>query len=129
MRRTFFFVMGWVALVIGLVGIFVPLLPTTPFLLVAAFCFSRSSERFHHWLVHHRHFGPLIRTWQREKAIPLRAKVIALLMMAGSLVWLAWTDRVPPTVKIFPFVFVLATAVFVITRPLPRRERRGEGER
>lgn len=68
---------------LGIIGIFVPLLPTTPFLLLAAACFARSSERFHTWLIEHNHLGPMISGYLDGSGIPLRAKRIAI-----TLVWL-----------------------------------------
>ena len=78
---------GALALAAGLVGIFLPVLPTTPFVLLAAFCFSRGSARVEAWLLAHRRFGPLIAGWRRHRAIPLRVKQLAwVTMAAGSLV-------------------------------------------
>lgn len=68
---------------LGIIGIFVPLLPTTPFLLLAAACFARSSERFHTWLIEHNHLGPMISGYLDGSGIPLRAKRITI-----TLVWL-----------------------------------------
>lgn len=78
---------GWLSLVVGFIGIFLPLLPTVPFVLLAAFCFSRGSARCERWLLEHRRFGPVIRDWRENHAVPLRAKQLASVMMAaGSLV-------------------------------------------
>jgi uncharacterized protein len=81
---------GLTALLTGLVGIFVPLLPTTPFVLLAAFCFSRSSRRCEHWLLSHPRFGPVIRDWRTSRSIPLRAKQFAWGMMAIGSAWAWW---------------------------------------
>lgn len=75
---------GLLALLLGIVGIFVPVLPTTPFLLLAALCFARSSARFHRWLLDHHISGPLIRDWALHRSIPLRIKRFAYLLMALS---------------------------------------------
>lgn len=72
---------GWFALLLGVIGIFLPLLPTTPFVLLAAFCFSRSSERFHQWLLNHHFFGPIVKAWEEGKGIPKQARNFALLLM------------------------------------------------
>ena len=81
---------GTVNLVTGIVGIFLPLLPTTPFVLLAAFCFARGSARWEHWLLNHPRFGPMVRDWRASHAIPLRAKQLAWTMMAASSAWAAW---------------------------------------
>ncbi len=83
-------IVGMIAIVLGVIGIFLPLLPTTPFLLLAAACFARSSERMHHWLMHHRLFGDYLRNYQAGNGIPARAKVLALVMMWSSLSYAAW---------------------------------------
>ena len=78
---------GVLSLSLGIIGIFVPLLPTTPFVLLAAFCFARGSSRCERWLLGHRIFGPMVRDWRADRAVPLRAKQLASLMMAiGSLI-------------------------------------------
>jgi uncharacterized membrane protein YbaN (DUF454 family) len=69
---------GWLSIALGVVGIFLPVLPTTPFLLLAAACFARSSPRFYNWLINHKRFGPLIRGYLEGNGIPLKAKVYAV---------------------------------------------------
>ena len=76
---------GTLCVVLGIIGIFLPLLPTTPFMLLAAACFARSSQRFHDWLLANRSFGPLIREWQRHRSIPYRTKVTAIMLMTLTL--------------------------------------------
>lgn len=69
---------GVVSVGLGTLGIFVPLLPTTPFLLLAAACFVRSSDRLHHWLMNHRVYGPVIRGYREHRALPASSKVTIL---------------------------------------------------
>jgi uncharacterized membrane protein YbaN (DUF454 family) len=81
-QRALWLVAGFLSLATGIVGIFLPLLPTTPFVLLAAFCFSRGSERCERWILEHPRFGPMVRDWRATRAIPLRAKQLAWVMMA-----------------------------------------------
>ncbi len=80
-----FFVAGVVALGTGIAGIFLPVLPTTPLVLLAATCFARSYRPFHEWLVGHRLFGPIIDEWHRYRSIPYRTKLLAIATMATGL--------------------------------------------
>ncbi|MDR1331728.1 MAG: YbaN family protein [Tannerella sp.] len=78
--------LGMISLGLGILGIFLPLLPTTPFLLLSAALFARSSERLYGWLLSHRLFGEYIRDFLQEKAIPLRIKILSIsVMWAGML--------------------------------------------
>jgi uncharacterized protein len=86
-QRWLWLAAGWLCLITGVIGIFLPLLPTTPFVLLAAFCFSRGSARWEAWLLHHPRFGPLVRDWRLHRAVPLRAKQFATLMMAIGSAW------------------------------------------
>ena len=81
--RIFLIIVGSVSLVLGIVGIFVPMLPTTPFLLLSAAAWVKASPNLYAWLINHRIFGEYIRNYREHRAIPLRAKIISV-----SLVWL-----------------------------------------
>lgn len=83
-RRLPWLIAGALALALGVLGIFLPLLPTTPFVLLAAFCFARGSARCEAWLLGHPRFGPMVRDWRTYRAVPLRAKQAAWLMMSIS---------------------------------------------
>ena len=82
--RLVLVVIGHLCVVVGAIGVFVPLLPTTPFLLVAAACYARGSERFARWLDEHSRFGPPVRAWREHGVIPTRAKWLAALTIVGS---------------------------------------------
>jgi uncharacterized membrane protein YbaN (DUF454 family) len=75
---------GVVALALGIVGIVLPLLPTVPFVILAAYCFSRGSRRWEKWMLDHPKLGPIVRDWREHHAVPLRAKQLATAMMAIS---------------------------------------------
>jgi uncharacterized protein len=81
MQRILLLTLGWLAIILGALGIVLPLLPTTPFVLLAAWCFARSSPRFHHWLLWRSPFGRYLRHWQRHRAMPPGAKGRAIAVM------------------------------------------------
>ncbi|MYM62611.1 YbaN family protein [Pseudomaricurvus sp. HS19] len=98
MTRWVLIALGWTSLVLGIIGIFLPILPTTPFVILAAWCFSRSSQRFHDWLRNHRYFGLIVRSWEEGRGIPrhIRNRVLILLwfsLFSSSLIlrsgWIA----------------------------------------
>lgn len=82
--KSIYLVTGWVALLTAIVGIFLPLIPTTPLLLLAAFCFSRSSSRLHQWLLSHKTLGPIIDRWHRTGTIDRSIKIKAIALLAVS---------------------------------------------
>ncbi len=88
-QRVLWLALGGLSLLTGIVGAFLPVLPTTPFVLLAAFAFSRGCARCERWLLEHRHFGPMVQDWRRDRAVPLRAKQVAVAMMTLGSAW-AW---------------------------------------
>jgi len=107
---------GWVNVAVGLIGIFVPGLPTTVFLLIAFWAFSKSSERFQTWLWTHPRFGRPIRDWHEHQVIPVKAKILAAIMMSSSFVYVTIFvagDWILPTVMALVMV---PAAYYVLTR-------------
>jgi uncharacterized membrane protein YbaN (DUF454 family) len=80
-QKMLYFGFGQCFLVLGIIGIFLPLLPTTPFVLLAAWCFSRSSEKWHQWLLRQKKLGPIIADWEKYGVIRLRPKLLASVLM------------------------------------------------
>jgi len=116
--RLTWLVVGLVALVLGAIGIALPLLPTTPFILLAAFAFARSSDRLHEWLITHDVFGSLIDNWHRYGAISKRAKVVSVISMAAVLA-ISVAVAAPPVVIVAQLVVLGAAALFILSRPEP----------
>ena len=79
--KTLYIALGTLSLALGILGIFLPLLPTTPFLLLTAALYFKSSPRLYNWLLNQKHLGPYIRNFRENKAIPLRAKIISISLM------------------------------------------------
>jgi uncharacterized membrane protein YbaN (DUF454 family) len=118
--RAIWVVVGLVSLGLGALGVFLPLLPTTPFVLLAAFAFSNSSERLHNWLLAHNVFGPLIHNWRRYGAISRSAKVVSAVSMIAVVV-ISIVLGAPFWVIAAQAIILSASALFVLTRPLPPR--------
>lgn len=83
--RVLLRVAGVTCVVLGIVGLVLPVLPTTPFMLLAAYCFARASPRLHRRLLRSKTFGPMIREWQQHRAIPWRTKMTAIALMAATM--------------------------------------------
>ncbi len=116
MRRQLWIALGCTSVALGAAGVVLPLLPTTPFMLLAAWAFAKSSPRLHGWLLGHRVFGPLIVDWQAHGAIAPGAKraalvsmlvVLAVSLVAGVAMWIVAVQ----------VAVLLATGAFILTRP------------
>ncbi|WP_105640243.1 DUF454 family protein [Cronobacter dublinensis] len=94
MQRTILLILGWLAVVLATLGVVLPLLPTTPFLLLAAWCFARSSPRFHHWLLYRSWFGGYLRHWQQYRAMPPGAKPRAILLILATFAISLWMVKI-----------------------------------
>ena len=115
--RPLLLIIGWLMVGLGFVGIFVPGLPTVPFLLVALWAFSRSSQRFHDWLYNHPRMGPPLRDWREYGAILVRAKIVAVASMLISFLWITFgiaQDWVLPAIVA---ACLIPDAIFIVTRP------------
>lgn len=83
-------ILGSVSLALGIMGIFLPVLPTTPFLLLSAALYMRSSHRLYGWLMSHKHLGPYIKNFREHKALPLRVKIVSVTMVWATLLYCAF---------------------------------------
>ena len=113
---------GVLSLALGLVGIVVPLLPTTPFLLLSAICFANSSPRLHAWLIDHPRLGPPIRAWQQHHAISRTAKSMGSVSM-GIVLLAGWWAGVPAWILWLQAIALLGVSLFLWTRPEPPDQR------
>ncbi|MFP1797843.1 DUF454 family protein [Lonsdalea quercina] len=122
MYRVVLIVLGWIAVVLATLGVVLPLLPTTPFLLLAAWCFARSSPRFHYWLLHRSWFGGYLRHWQRHRALPPGVKVKALVVIVATFALSIWMVNIP-WVRGLLLVVMACLLIFMLRLPVVDREQ------
>jgi uncharacterized protein len=114
-QRSLWMGAGVLALATGVVGIVLPLLPTTPFVILAAWCFTRGNRRWERWLLRHPRFGPMLRAWRARRVIPWPAKLLAWATMAAACGWAAWT--LPDPWRWAPMVICSLVAIWMARLP------------
>ena len=117
LTRPFLLALGWLAVLLGFIGVFVPGIPTTPFLLVALWAFSKTSRKFHNWLYNHPKVGKSLREWHQHGVITVRVKVLAIATMGGSFLWICFGIADDWVLTTFAGAFLMPPAIFIITRP------------
>lgn len=113
---------GWAALGLGIAGAFLPVIPTTPLVLVAAWCFSKGSKRLHQRLLEHRRFGPMIRDWEEHHVIRLRAKILATATIVPLVGYMVLFSAAPGWAKVVTILLVVWGLAFIWTKPSEPRQ-------
>ncbi len=114
--KILWFIIAWISFVLGIIGAFIPILPTTPFLILSAFLFSKSSPRFHKWILSLPIAGDGIRDWQNNRVIRPRAKILCTTMIILSVTVLVLSEKIPLMAKIPVIILLISVWSFVITR-------------
>jgi uncharacterized membrane protein YbaN (DUF454 family) len=109
--------LGWLFVGLGVIGAFLPIMPTTPFLLLAVGCFARSSPKLESWLMNHKTFGPPLRNWREKGAISRRAKIMAISLMAISYAGFWFGSHPAAWLAALVAAFMIGPAIFMLTRP------------
>ena len=120
-KRGLFVIAGTIFLGLGGVGIILPVLPTTPFLLLSAACYYKSSERLHRWMLSNRWFGSYIRNYKEGKGIPLKTKVFALSLLWISITYSALFMINILIVQIILFIIAIGVSAHIIRLPTFKR--------
>lgn len=117
LHRSFFIALGGISIVLGVIGIFLPLLPTTPFLLLSAYCFSKSSPRLHKWLLSNPYLGPIINDWEQYGVIKLRIKwsatIVMLLLISYPIVFMIEHNGLRTLIGLT----MMSVLIFIWSRP------------
>lgn len=116
-HKLFFILLGFLSLGFAILGIFLPILPTTPLVLLAAYFFSKGSDRLHRWLTHNPYFGEIIKDWESYGIIPLRSKVIATSMIIPSFAFTMIFVPVPIWIKIIVLSIGFYALHFIWSKP------------
>jgi uncharacterized protein len=116
MSRPFYVILGFLSLGLGVLGAFLPVLPTTCFILLSAYCFSKGSPKLENWLLSHPTWGPMVTNWRKFRSIPVKAKVLATLGMSLSAVLMVLSPA-PFYVKAGCLVALVLSAIYVLSRP------------
>lgn len=114
--RPIWFLFAWISFGLGIIGAFLPILPTTPFLILSAYLFSKSSPRFHAWILTLPLAGEGIRDWRENRVIRTRAKILCSVMIAFSLFLIISSATVPFPLKIAVPMTLISVWLFVVTR-------------
>lgn len=116
-KKVLFIAMGTFSLVLGFVGIILPILPTTPFLLLSAACYYKGSERMHHWMLNNKWFGAYIKNYKEGKGIPLKTKIFTLALLWIAICYSAVFILNVLIFQIILFGIAIGVTIHVITLP------------
>ena len=116
MKKILLISLGWLCVGLGFVGVFVPGIPTTIFLIIALWAFTKSSEKLRYWLLNHKRFGPILNNWQEHKVVPRRAKILMVVLMSLA-VFLFYYSLQNLYLKIGLVLILVSVAIYVISLP------------
>ena len=116
MKRAILISLGWLCVGLGFVGVFVPGIPTTIFLIIALWAFTKSSEKLRYWLLNHKRFGPILHNWQEHKVVPRRAKILMVVLMSLAVI-LFYYSLQSLILTIGLIIILVSVAIYVISLP------------
>lgn len=128
MMKACWLLAGWIFFTIGIVGIYLPVLPTTPFLILTSYCFSKGSNRLHRWILSLPAVGPVISDWEEHGTIRLRAKTFATTIIVAFLLYLYLLLDVSIAVKTIVSCMMYLSLIYIWTRPSKARSSNGHVE-
>ena len=116
MKKTILISLGWLCVGLAFIGTFVPGIPTTIFLIIALWAFTKSSEKLRNWLINHKNFGPFLNNWQEHKVVPRRAKILMVVLMSLAVILFYYSSQ--SLILTIGLIIILVTvAIYVISLP------------
>ena len=120
MKKIIYLSLGWVCVGLAFIGIFIPGIPTTPFLIVALWAFAKSSKKFHKWLLNHKRFGPLLRNWESHKVVPLKAKILMVILQMTAVLMIHYSlSNLLITFSLAALLIIVAGYVISLPSKIP----------
>ena len=120
MKRIFLLWLGWLCVGLASIGIFIPGIPTTPFLIVALWAFAKSSKKFHNWLINHKRFGTILCNWESHKVVPKKAKILMVILQIFAVIMIQYSlSNVLITVGLAVLLFFVAWYVISLPSNVP----------
>ena len=116
MKRTILISLGLLCVGLGFVGVLIPGIPTTIFLIIALWAFTKSSEKLRHWLLNHKRFGPILNNWQEHKVVPRRAKILMVVLMSLAVILFYYSSQ-SLILTIGLITILVSVAIYVISLP------------
>jgi len=121
MSRMILLALGWICVGLGFIGIFIPGLPTTIFLIIALWAFTKSSKTLRLWILNHKRFGPILRNWQEYKVVPLRAKILMVILQTFVVIMIYYTfDNLIITFGLAIILLMVASYVISLPSKVPK---------
>ena len=108
MKKIILIILGWFCVGLAFIGVFVPGIPTTIFLIVALWAFAKSSKKFHSWLLNHKRFGPILQNWESHKVVPRKAKILMIILQISAVIIFHYSLQ-----NIYLTAILIITLVFV----------------
>ena len=124
MKKIILIILGWCCVGLAFIGVFVPGIPTTIFLIVALWAFAKSSKKFHSWLLNHKRFGPILQNWESHKVVPRNAKILmVMLQISAVLIFHYSLQNIYLTVLLTITLIFVARYVLSLPSKLPVNEK------
>ncbi len=120
--RLLYLLLGFITSSLGIIGAFLPIMPTVPFLIIALWAFSKSSQKFHDWLYYHKIYGPMLRDWDKYNVIPIWGKIWACSAMLSSIIIITLINNIPHWLLLTMMIIMFFIGFYICSTPNKKPE-------